>query len=150
MEKVEGSLAQPGHTVVRLAGGTVKGIVRPWTMAQRAELKPRVIGLLDRLGTLDGKGLELNLATVFSEAEEELIEIARLSVELPDGVAFDQLLWEDLPIIVQAVWETSVARADGTGLLGKAAGLLGNALGTALTKAASDQKPQHRQSQSTQ
>lgn len=152
MKKVEGSLAHPGHAVVKLQGGNLEGKVRPWTMAQRAELKPILMRLLETLGSLDRpENKDLSLAAVFDAAEEEFMQLAEASVELPADVKWDELYWEDGPIIVQAVWETSLAREDGQGLMGKVMGVLGTALTSALqAQGARNQKSQQSQkSQST-
>ncbi len=149
MKKVKGSLAHPGYTVVKLQGGNLEGKVRPWTMAQRAELKPILMRLLETLGGLDRKeNQDLSLAAVFSEAEEEFMVLAEMSVELPSDVKWDELYWEDGPTIVQAVWETSLAREDGQGLMGKVMGVLGTALTSAL-QAQSAKSPAPQKSPST-
>jgi hypothetical protein len=142
MKKVKGSLAHPGYTVVKLQGGSLEGRVRPWTMAQRAELKPILLELLELLSGLDKPNGELSLAAIFSEAEDEFTEIARLSVELPKDAVWDDLYWEDVPVIIQAVWETSLVRDNGTGLMGKVMGVLATALTAAVQQAKDAQSNQ--------
>lgn len=96
-------------------------------MAQRASVRPKLLALFARLG-LDGKKVvEINLSDLFLHVEQELVEIVQASVRLPDGLTWDQLLWEDMPVLVQAIWEVCVVRGD-QGIAGKIAGALGNSL----------------------
>lgn len=120
----ETSLAHPASRLVPVCGGAHEVRVRPWTMAQRAELKPRLSALLSRVQELEGDLTTLNLATLFNHAEEEIYHIVRASVVLPEGLTWDELDWEDLPSLAQAVWEISVVRMDGGGLAGKLVGVL--------------------------
>ncbi len=114
---------------VELRGGSLRVPVRPWTLAQRDELRPLLAGLLSRVQELTAQGkLEtLSLHSLFLEAEAELFALVRASVVLPEGEEWGALWYEDLPILAQAVWETSVVRAGGGGLLGKLVGVLSEA-----------------------
>jgi hypothetical protein len=110
---------------VPVLGGAHKVRVRPWRMAQRAELRPKVAALLDRIETERLTQGTATFAKLLTVAEAEIAEVVRASVELPPGVAWDDLLWpEDLITLGQAVWETSVVRKDGTGAAGKVIGVL--------------------------
>ncbi len=110
---------------VPVQGGAAKVRVRPWRMAQRAELRPKVAALLDRIEKQREGGLPTTLGALFELAEAEIADVVRASVELPEGVTWDDLFWpEDLVDLAQAVWETSIVRADGKGALGKLAGVL--------------------------
>lgn len=134
MQTVTGSVAQPGHIVVPLCGGTREGKVHPWTMAQRADLRPRLLALLDRVGALDGSDGQLNLGVLFMQAEDELASIARASIVLPEDLTWDELQWADLPNIIQAVWEANFANEEG--LMGKLLAMLANALQAVAAKQA--------------
>lgn len=120
-------------------GKTVK--LRPWVMAQRAELRPRIGELLAALSKLEGglKGLAgAPLKELFMSAENEISGIVRASISLAQmsDEEWGQMPWEDLPVLAQAVWELNVARPDGGGVLAKLAAALGMILGSALEAAA--------------
>ncbi len=121
MDEEEGTLAHRVARVVDVCGGEFKVKVRPWVMSQRAELKPKLAKLLERVQAGSG---DLSLASVIVEAEEEIVEIAKATAEMPEGLTWDELLWEDLPSIAQAIWETSVVTLGGGGIAGKALALL--------------------------
>jgi len=118
------NIAHPQAKVIELSDGAVKARVPKWTMATRAEVKPRLVGLLEQVGKRSADGAVVSgIADLFAFAEDELVEICRMCVKLPDGVSFDDLLWEDLPIMVQAIWEHNVVTDSGGGLGGKALSL---------------------------
>lgn len=128
-EKVEG--LHPVRVGVPVCNGTRRVHVAPWTMAQRRELKPRVAAVVQRVMELNASPGQVDLAALFTHAEDELHEVARASVQLPDDLAWDDLLWEDLPTIVQAIWETSIDRGDGGGMAGKLGGVAASLLNLA-------------------
>lgn len=135
------STVHPPTKEVPLSGGpTVR--VRPWTMAQRADLRPKVASLLEAISKLEGgfqAGLSLNLVTMFVHVEDEVCDIVRSSIpkdELNDE-AWNAMEWADLPNLAQAVWELNVARSDG--MLGKIGTALGTMMGKALVQAAQNQ-----------
>jgi len=118
------NLAHPQAKVIELSDGAVKARVPKWTMAVRADVKPRLVGLLEQVGKRSADGAVVSgIADLFAFAEDELVEICRMCVKLPDGVGFDDLLWEDLPIMVQAIWEHNIVTDSGGGLGGKALSL---------------------------
>ena len=126
MQTVPGTVAHPGHIIVPLCGGEQSGIVRPWSMAQRRDLRPRILALLDKVGSLESTGTtNASLASLFLEGEDELASIARASLTLPDDLAWDDLAWADLPTIIQAVWDANFAAENG--LMGKLTSLLASA-----------------------
>ena len=134
-QKRKGTKAQPGYTIVPLINGTKNGKVRSWTMAQRADLKPLIESLLDRVANLNNSGEEegvLPLGRLFLEAEDDLMEIAQQSIELPPGTGFDDLLWEDLPNIIQGVWSQNLVSPDGSGIGGKVMSVLAETMVGAL------------------
>lgn len=112
---------------VEICGGDHRVLVRPWTLAQREELRPLLADLILRVSKIE-KGAELRLERLFLEAESELFAIVRASVQLPDDMEWGALWWEDLPSLAQAVWQTSVVRGESGGLLGKVGGVLSEAL----------------------
>lgn len=115
------SIVHPAVRRVPVVGGRATVEVRPWTMAQRAELKPRIAALLAKVLELGGETpKKVDLAELFTLAETEVAEVVRASITMPDELTWDELSWEDLPVLAQAVWETSIARPDGGGLGGKA------------------------------
>jgi len=118
------NIAHPQAKAISLCDGTVTARIPKWTMAKRADVKPRIVGLLEQVGNKAGDGTVVTgIADLFAVGEEELVQICKVCVELPDGVSFDDLLWEDLPIMVQAIWETNVQTDEGGGIGGKALSL---------------------------
>lgn len=140
---VEKSVAHPPCVRVEVMCGAHKVTVRPWTMAQRSELRPRVADLVARVMELRVNPMALDLAKLFVTAENEVAEIVRASVEMPEGLTWDELLWEDLPSLAQAVWEIAVVREDGGGLAGKLMGVAAEALSskTVLDALSTSQQP---------
>ena len=126
------SVAHPPIREVELTnGGTVK--LRPWSMAQRAELRPQISSMLDELAVLEsGPGTlsGASMAKLFVKFEDKITQIVRDSIpigELSEEL-WDAMAWEDIPTLAQAIWETNVARADGGGILGKLGAGLGGML----------------------
>lgn len=124
------SIAHPPKIEVAVCGGRHKVIVRPWTMAQRHELRPRLIALLERVEKFpeEGPPSRWTLPKFFAHAEEELIDLAQYSAELPDGLVWGDLWWEDGASIVQAAWELNFVRVPSGGLVGKVASAIGAAI----------------------
>lgn len=118
----------PVRVEVPVCGGARTVHVAPWTMAQRRELKPRLTALVTKVLELNVRPQDVDLATLFQHAEDELEAIARATAQLPPGLTWDELAWEDLPTIVQAIWETSIDRGDGSGMAGKLGGVAASLL----------------------
>lgn len=123
------SAHRPGRRVP-VMGGAANVIVRPWTMKQRAELKPLLAAVVSRIAPSDATSPSFSLPSLMLAAEDELCEIARATAEMPTGVSWDDLHWEDLPTIIQAIWETSIVTIAGGGLAGKVMSLLAGAMRT--------------------
>jgi hypothetical protein len=126
-------IAHPPFRDVELCDGQ-KVKVRTWTMAQRAELRPKIAELLDEFAKLQGGNVSsfgALLAPLFINAEEQVTEIVRMSIPESELSAekWDAMAWEDIPTLAQAIWELHFARTDGGGLLGKLGAGLGQALG---------------------
>jgi hypothetical protein len=147
--------AEPSHEVARqipVVGGAHRVLVRPWTVRQREELRPLIAALMDRVQVIwasnrtplaptpDGSGVAIDLAKLFLEVEAEVFAIVRASTQLPDGLEWDSIWWEDVPTLAQAIWETSIVRASGGGLAGKLADSLVAALEAVLRRAGEQQK----------
>lgn len=130
----EGTTSHPRFIEVPVNGGEQKVTVRKWKMRTRAELRPRLTDLFMKLAALEGVTLNLGLAEIFMHAEDECAHIARESVTMPEGLEWDDLDWENLPDIVQAVWTLNVVGPDGSGIAGKVVGLLGPILSTRQTE----------------
>jgi len=101
-------------------------------MAQRSYLRPKLLTLIERAGGT--KSTTVSIGALFEQFEQELMEIAQHSVQMPDGVKWDDLYWEDLPILLQAIWEVCVVREGDKGLMGKLASALGRHLGALLAQ----------------
>lgn len=119
MKKIEGSAVHPGYSLVPVLDGAAQAKIRKWTMAQRADIKPRLAAVLMKIADLRSNTAQFTLPGFFTEAEDEIAEICRVSVELPEGISFDDLHWADLPVLAQGVWDTNIVTEDGGGLAGK-------------------------------
>ncbi|MGH3997605.1 MAG: hypothetical protein ACRDTJ_09110 [Pseudonocardiaceae bacterium] len=147
MSGQKGSIVHPASRRVPVVGGQASVEVRPWTMAQRAALRPRITTLLAKVLELEQNPLKgVDLPQLFELAEDEIAEVVRASVHLPPELAWDELSWEDLPVLAQAVWEICIARPDG-GLGGKVARALAGAL--TLPRGKSSSPPRSRTEQSS-
>lgn len=111
---------------VPIMGGQHKVRVTPWTMAQRAELAPRVAALFKKILEFDKNPRGVDLEALFLVAEDEIAEIVRASIEIPEEVKWAQLWYEDLPGMARAVWKICVNREDGGGIAGKMVSVLGD------------------------
>ena len=121
----EGTIAHPRNMEVPVLGDTRHVTIRKWKMRDRAELRPRLAALFQKLVSIDGAKLDVGLAEVFIHAEDECAEIARASTSMPDGLEWDDLDWEDLAAIVSGVWFLNIVGPDGGGMVGKVGSLLG-------------------------
>ncbi len=120
------STAHPPQRIVPLSTGK-KIKVRTWTMAQRAELRPKIVALLERFTEID-LGADITalgsaLIPLFIQAEDEVVEIVRDSI--PRDVLSDEewgaMAWtEDLPLLAQAIWELHFSSSQG--IVGKVMG----------------------------
>lgn len=115
------SIAHPPVLEVPILGGQATARIPKWTMAIRAEVKPRIAALFKRIATPGTDASVGSLADLFMVAEDELVAICRIAVQLPPGLSWDEVLWEDIPVLVQAVWEHNVVTPDGKGIAGKLA-----------------------------
>lgn len=121
--------AHPEVKRVRVQGGKFTIPVRPWTMAQRRELKTMLADLFDKILVMDDPNAKISnvdLVQIFAKAEDEVADIVQTTIQndLPNGCEWDNLYWEDLPVLAQAIWQTSIARGTDGGLAGKAVSVL--------------------------
>lgn len=112
---------------VPINGGEYTAKIRRWTMKDRAEFRPLLAAVLEKVAASPGSDVT-NIAQVFLAAEDEMFEVARAAAELPDGLEWDDLGWPDGMSLVQAVWETNIMSVDGGGIMGKSLGMLANVL----------------------
>ena len=121
---MEAQEAFPLEQEVSVRGGKGTIRVKTWTMAQRRTLKPRLGALFEKLRELQAtENAAIDFKDLFDKGEDELVGIVRATIEVSDE-EWDALLWEDLPSLVQAIWETSVQRLSSGGLAGKAMGVV--------------------------
>ena len=139
MTQPAGGIAAPRTIDVPIMGATKKLTVRPWSMAQQDELLPLVAGLLDQYTEWQSKPQVFTLGSLVLKFYAEVREICERSVReelVARDLKWDELHGEDLYGIAQAVWETSISRPGGGGVLGKGIALLGPMLGPVLQRAA--------------
>ncbi len=133
-------IAHPRIVEVELGTGQ-KVRVKKWTMAQRDELKPKVIALLDEVSSLPGgyqAAMGTDLVSLFVLVEDKVIEIVRASVSLEE-LSADQwaaMDWGDAPNLAQAIWDLNVTGAGG--LMGKVGAAIGTMIANALIAAGAD------------
>lgn len=127
-------VVHPATREVEVAGGAFRVAVSPWTMAQRAKIKPRLVAVLKKLGAVEANPRAFSLAEAFEQYEDELAAIVRDSITFPPDRTWDELAWEDLAVLLQAVWEVCVVREGDKGLAGKLAGALGRGLRALLSE----------------
>ncbi len=127
------AVAHPPEVTIEIGGRSLT--LKPWTMAQRVKIRPVLGALLGHLSLLDGGFAKLGnagLVDLFLVAEEQIAAICRASLgDLVTEAEWDEMAWEELPVIAQALWSLNVVRPDGGGVLGK----LGAGLGTVLAAA---------------
>jgi hypothetical protein len=141
------AIAHPPTLSVTLSGGQ-KVTLRPWTMAQRAELRPRILDLLGQLSKVE-RGVDdlggISLVDVFVDAEEAVTEIVRASISLDalSEEAWGEMGWtDDLPLLAQGIWDLNLAGPGG--VLGKLGAGLGSAVGNALASGALKSQSRNR------
>lgn len=130
----EGTIAHPNNVEVAVLGGTRHVTVRKWKMRDRAELRPRIASLFQKIAGMEGASLDMGLAEVFITAEEECAQIAQVSTIMPEDLDWEDLDWEDLASIVQVVWTVNIVSPEGGGMMGKVGSLLGPMLSTKTTE----------------
>ena len=130
----EGTIAHPRNVEVPVLGETRHVTVRKWKMRDRAELRPRLAGLFEKISGMEGIQVGTALADVFMHAEDECAHIAKASTTMPEDLEWDDLDWEDLAAIVQSVWLLNVVSPDGGGMMGKVLSLLAPLLSTTTTE----------------
>jgi hypothetical protein len=130
----EGTMAHPRTVEVPVLGEERHVTVRKWKMRDRAELRPRIASLFEKLANMEGASMNAGLAEIFLHAEDECAEIAQCSTTMPADLEWGDLDWEDLAAIVQTVWVLNIASPDGGGMMGKVVSLLAPLLSTSPTE----------------
>ncbi len=117
------SLAAPRTIEVPVAGGAHRLRVSPWSMAQHDECFPLVVVLLEHWAesTKAAPGT-VSLGEMITLYKTEVTRLCRITVA-PElfrlGLDWDKDLWgEDLFGIADAIWQTSLVRPGGGGVLG--------------------------------
>ncbi len=133
-------IAHPRIVEVPLGSGQ-KVRVKKWTMAQRDELKPKVIELLDAVSSLPGgyqAAAGSDLVTLFVLVEDQVVDIVRASIPLEElsAEAWAEMDWGDAPNLAQAIWDLNVTGAGG--LMGKVGAAIGTMIANALVAAGAD------------
>lgn len=119
------SIAHPRAKAVPILGGTAHVIVRPWSVGQMHEAKPIVIEIMQMIQASSG---EMGLAEIVTRCEPEVMKLVQITIKgLPDGLKWTEIDYEDFLNLAQGVWETSILRPDGSGLLGKVVNLVASA-----------------------
>lgn len=143
------AIAHPPVREVELISLGKTVALRPWTMAQRSELRPKIATLIAALAKMKGgfSAVNLDLADLFVDMEDDVAKIVRASIPEKQLSAeeWDEMGWEELPVLAQVVWELNVARADGGGLLGKLGAGLGQALASAIESGVVKEKLRKKQ-----
>lgn len=124
------SVIHPYAKRVPLRGGSVFVIVQPFSMVTARAVRPIIVRILQGI---TAAGDQLDLAEIVEKYEADVLEIVQRAVDLPASDLPSTLNWstldyEDFLNLAQAVWETSILRADGGGILGKVLGLTAGAL----------------------
>lgn len=122
---------------VPILGGAKKLLVRPWTMDQQDEIMPLVADLIDEYMQWQSKPETFSLGKLVLRFHREVSVICQRSVhdELEQmGLRWGDLHGEDLFVIAQAVWSTSISRPGGGGVLGKVLEMFGPTLKGMLLK----------------
>lgn len=119
------SVIHPLAKRVPLRGGSLFVVVQPFSMAVAREARPILVRIAR--GLVDA-GDSLDLGSIVEKYEPDVLELVQRAVTLPDGVDWLSLDYEDFLCLAQAVWETSILRADGGGILGKVLSLTAGVL----------------------
>lgn len=110
------SVAHPLAKEVPLRGGALFVTVLPFNMVVARQARPALVDILTAVA--DSK-MNIDLVQIVDQHESSVMAICQSAVTLPEGVTWETLDYEDFLNIVQAIWETSILRPDGGGLLGK-------------------------------
>jgi hypothetical protein len=121
MPKAKPTTAFPETLVDLLSGKSVT--VKPWTLKKGRLQRERITKIVDQLQEA-GKN-PLSLTDVFAVCEQQVYEIVRDTIDVTDEWMEDQLRYEDLFTLAQAVIQTCLLRPDGGGVLGKALAAMG-------------------------
>ena len=140
---------------ILIMGGTAQIHVRPWTMEIQDEVMPLVSDLIDRYSAWSDKPDTFSLGALVMHFHREIGAICERSIReelIAKNLEWRKLWGEDLYVIAQAVWNTSISRPDGGGHMGKAMALLGPTilqnLASARSSATQHQRASGPQSQS--
>lgn len=120
--------------LVRLTSGESIA-VKPWSIAQGVELTARLVDIMQRLRAANKIG-EIGTQEIVEIAAPECAEIVRVTIGWSQEDFNSRLTYEDFLNLLGAVFETSLLRADGGGVLPKVIELAG-ALGPLLKGSAS-------------
>lgn len=136
-------LPQPRIIEVPICGGTKRLVVRPWSMEQQDEIFPLVSALIDEYVAWQGKPDAVSMGEIILRFQKEVAIICERTVA--PQLAEQDLVWgklwgEDLFGIAQAIWDTSIVRPGGGGMLGKAMTTLGPALARGLQSVVATQR----------
>lgn len=124
----QSSVAAPRQLETPICNGDRLLTVRAWSMAKQDELMPHVAKLIEEWMAWQQRPKDFSLAALIVKFHAEVALVCQITVreELKKlDLEWGQLAGEDLFVIAQSVWLTSIARPDGGGLLGKPIALLG-------------------------
>lgn len=144
------SVAHRRARLIQCAGGDFTVTVRPWTMAKRADWRPRVVALVQRvMAFTKPEGAESrSFVEWLLECEAEAALVAEASISsYSDGKSFGDLELADVWTVCQAIFELNFPQ---DGPVGKVTGLLRTiaekALRDALRSPASSPPPSSKSS----
>ncbi len=130
MEADQGNITPPQPRIIDLSimGGEKFLTIRPWSMKLHDELFPLVMAAIDRYTAWDKKPEVVTIGTVATYLKDEIRRICERTVrdQLRDQkIDWDADLWgEDFYGIAQAIWNTSIIRPGGGGIVGKGMGTI--------------------------
>ena len=129
---MEKSLASKVLFEIPVKGGEHTLYISPWTMEQHDECFPIVVELVEIWSQHQSDGSPMSLGDLVTKYKSQVTRICQLTVDdqlKAKGLTWGKDLWgEDLFVIAQAIWQTSLIREGGEGVLGKAMALLGPAI----------------------
>lgn len=119
--KISSTVAFPEHPVKLLNGKTV--VVKPWSLKNGRLIRQKITDTFDALqaaGKTPG-----SLTEVFDMCEQQVVEIVRDTLGVDDAWMEENLAYEDLFTLAQAVVEVCLLRGGKDGVLGKVMGAMG-------------------------
>jgi hypothetical protein len=123
MEDEKPTTTFPEREIKLLSGKYVT--IRPWSLSLGRRMRKRIVKMFTEAQEVRKSEEEVDVAAIFDHFEDEIIEVIRETLGVESEWMDENLRYEELFVLAQAIFEVCLFRSDDKG------GLMGKVLGMA-------------------